>query len=105
MARKSFTWPEYFSDPEEQAYVDAMLMNEELSRVEARGIAKGEARGEARGEAKGMLKKSFNIARNLFKLGLSQAQIKESTGLSDTLLEKARRDETLTEEDIASALA
>ncbi len=98
----------YF-DHEEQARVDAMLMNEELSRVEARGIAKGEARGiakgEARGEAKGMLKKSFNIARNLFKLGLSQAQIKESTGLSDTLLEKAQRDENLTEEEIASALA
>ena len=82
----------YF-DHEEQARVDAMLMNEELSR------------GEARGEAKGMLKKSFNIARNLFKLGLSQAQIKESTGLSDTLLEKAQRDENLTEEEIASALA
>ena len=105
MARKSFTWPEYFYDPEEQARVDAMLMNEELSRVEARGIAKGEARGEARGEAKGMLKKSFNIARNLFKLGISKAQIKESTGLSATLLEKARRDEPLTEEEIASALA
>ena len=90
----------YF-DHEEQARVDAMLMNEELSRVEARGIAKGETRGEA----KGMLKKSFNIARNLFRLGLSQAQIKESTGLSDTLLEKAQRDENLTEEEIASALA
>ena len=101
MTRDSFPLPEYFSDPEEQVRVDAMLMNEELNRVEARGIAKGEARGEA----KGMLKKSFNIARNLFKLGLSQAQIKESTGLSDTLLEKAQRDETLTEEELAAALA
>ena len=101
MARKSFPWPEYFYDPEEQAYVNAMLMNEELSRVEARGIAKGEARGEA----KGMLKSSFNIARNLFRLGISQEQIRNITGLSATLLEKARRDETLTEEEIASALA
>ncbi len=101
MARKSFPWPEYFYDPEEQAYVDAMLMNEELSRVEARGIAKGEDRGEA----KGMLKSSFNIARNLFRLGISQEQIRNITGLSATLLEKARRDETLTEEEIASALA
>ena len=89
MARKSFPWPEYFSDPEEQAIVDAMLMNEELSRVEARG----------------MLKSSFNIARNLFRLGISQEQIRNITGLSATLLEKARRDETLTEEEIASALA
>ena len=54
MTRDSFPLPEYFSDPEEQVRVDAMLMNEELNRVEARGIAKG------------MLKKSFNIARNLF---------------------------------------
>ena len=97
MARKSFTWPEYFSDPEEQAYVDAMLMNEELSRVEARC--------KAEGKAEGMLKSSFNIARNLFRLGISQEQIRNITGLSATLLEKARRDETLTEEEIASALA
>ena len=47
MTRDSFPLPEYFSDPEEQVRVDAMLMNEELSRVEARG------------EAKGMLKKKF----------------------------------------------
>ena len=97
MTRDSFPLPEYFSDPEEQAYVDAMLMNEELSRVEARGIAKG--------EAKGMLKKSFNIARNLFKLGISKEQIRNITGLSATLLEKAQRDETLTEEELAAALA
>ena len=73
--------------------MDAMLMNEELSRVEARC------------KAEGMLKSSFNIARNLFRLGISKELIKESTGLSDTLLEKARRDETLTEEEIAAALA
>ena len=89
MARKSFTWPEYFYDPEEQARVDAMLMNEALSKVKAEGV----------------LESRFDIARNLFKLGLSQAQIKESTGLSDTLLEKAQRDETLTEEELAAALA
>ena len=73
--------------------MDAMLMNEELSRVEARC------------KAEGVLESRFDIARNLFKLGLSQAQIKESTGLSDTLLEKAQRDENLTEEEIASAMA
>ena len=89
MARKSFTWPEYFYDPEEQARVDAMLMNEALSKVKAEGV----------------LESRFDIARNLFKLGLSQAQIKESTGLSATLLEKARRDENLTEEKLAAALA
>ena len=93
MARKSFPWPEYFYDPEEQAYVDAMLLNEELSRVEARC------------KAEGVLESRFDIARNLFKLGLSQAQIKESTGLSGTLLEKARRDEPLTKEELAAALA
>ena len=78
----------YF-DHEEQARVDAMLMNEALSKVKAEGV----------------LESRFDIARNLFKLGLSQAQIKESTGLSDTLLEKAQRDENLTEEEIASAMA
>ena len=78
----------YF-DHEEQARVDAMLMNEALSKVKAEGV----------------LESRFDIARNLFKLGISKAQIKESTGLSDTLLEKAQRDENLTEEEIASALA
>ena len=82
----------YF-DHEEQARVDAMLMNEELSRVEARGIAKG------------TLENSFNNARGMFRLGISQEQIRNITGLSDTLLEKARRDETLTEEELAAALA
>ena len=75
--------------------MDAMLMNEELSRVEARC--------KAEGKAEGMLKSSFNIARNLFRLGISQEQIRNITGLSATLLEKARRDENLTEEEIASA--
>ena len=89
MTRDSFPWPEDFYDPEEQAYVDAMLMNEALSKVKAEGV----------------LESRFDIARNLFKLGLSQAQIKESTGLSGTLLEKARRDENLTEEKLAAALA
>ena len=97
MARKSFTWPEYFSDPEEQAYVDAMLMNEELSRVEARC--------KAEGKAEGVLESSFDIARNLFKLGISKEQIRNITGLSGTLLEKAQRDENLTEEELAAALA
>ena len=78
----------YF-DHEEQARVDAMLMNEALSKVKAEGV----------------LESRFDIARNLFKLGISKAQIKESTGLSDTLLEKAQRDENLTEEEIASAMA
>ena len=52
-----------------------------------------------------MLKSSFNIARNLFRLGISQEQIRNITGLSATLPEKARRDETLTEEKLAAALA
>ena len=89
MARKSFTWPEYFYDPEEQARVDAMLMNEALSKVKAEGV----------------LESSFNIARNLFRLGISKEQIRNITGLSATLLEKAQRDETLTEEELAAALA
>ena len=37
----------------------------------------------------------------MFKLGLTMAQIKESTGLSDALLEKARKGESLTDEDLA----
>ncbi|HIV15471.1 MAG TPA: hypothetical protein IAB18_06120, partial [Candidatus Avisuccinivibrio pullicola] len=78
----------YF-DHEEQARVDAMLMNEALSKVKAEGV----------------LESRFDIARNLFKLGISKAQIKESTGLSASLLEKAQRDENLTEEEIASAMA
>lgn len=80
---------ERYFDSEEQARVDAMLMNEEL--------AEREARGEIRG--------IFNTARNMFKLGLSMAQIRESTGLSDALLEKAQRDESLSDEDPALALA
>ena len=75
MARKSFTWPEYFYDPEEQARVDAMLMNEALSKVKAEGV----------------LESSFNIARNLFRLGISKEQIRNITGLSATLLEKAQK--------------
>ena len=89
MARKSFPWPEYFYDPEEQAYVDAMLMNEALSKVKAEGV----------------LENSFNNARGMFRLGISKEQIRNITGLSDTLLEKARRDENLTEEKLAAALA
>ena len=73
--------------------MDAMLMNEELSRVEARGIAKG------------TLENSFNNARGMFRLGISKEQIRNITGLSASLLEKARRDETLTEEEIAATLA
>ena len=86
----------YF-DSEEQARVDELLMNEALRKEKESGIAIGEARGEARGETRGI----FNTAKNMFKLGLTMAQIKESTGLSDALLEKARKGESLTDEDLA----
>ncbi|HIV15943.1 MAG TPA: hypothetical protein IAB18_08605 [Candidatus Avisuccinivibrio pullicola] len=88
----------YCFDREEQARVDAMLMNEALRKEKESGIAIGEARGEA----KGALRKSFSIAKNLFKLGFTMAQIKQFTGLSDALLERARRGEELTEADFDS---
>ena len=95
----------YF-DSEEQARVDAMLMNEALRKEKESGIelgkALGEELGETRGEAKGALRKSFSIAKNLFKLGLTMAQIKQFTGLSDALLERAQRGEELTEADFDS---
>ena len=88
----------YCFDREEQARVDAMLMNEALRKEKESGIELGETRGEA----KGALRKSFSIAKNLFKLGFTMAQIKQFTGLSDALLERARRGEELTEEDFDS---
>lgn len=96
----------YCFDSEEQARVDAMLMNEALRKEKESGIelgkALGEELGETRGEAKGALRKSFSIAKNLFKLGLTMAQIKQFTGLSDALLERAQRGEELTEADFDS---
>ena len=93
----------YCFDREEQARVDAMLMNEALRKEKESGIELGETRGEA----KGALRKSFSIAKNLFKLGFTKlgftmAQIKQFTGLSDALLERARRGEELTEADFDS---
>ena len=88
----------YCFDREEQARVDAMLMNEALRKEKESGIELGETRGEA----KGALRKSFSIAKNLFKLGFTMAQIKQFTGLSDALLERARRGEELTEADFDS---
>lgn len=88
----------YCFDSEEQSRVDAMLMNEALRKEKESGIELGETRGEA----KGALRKSFSIAKNLFKLGFTMAQIKQFTGLSDALLERARRGEELTEADFDS---
>ena len=85
----------YCFDREEQARVDAMLMNEALRKEKESGIELGETRGEA----KGALRKSFSIAKNLFKLGFTMAQIKQFTGLSDALLERARKGEALTDAD------
>ena len=92
----------YCFDSEDQARVDAMLMNEALRKEKESGIELGKALGETRGEAKGALRKSFSIAKNLFKLGLTMAQIKQFTGLSDALLERAQRGEELTEADFDS---
>ena len=87
----------YF-DSEEQARVDAMLMNEALRKEKESGIELGETRGEA----KGALRKSFSIAKNMFESGVAWAQIKQFTGLSDALLERAQRGEELTEADFDS---
>ena len=93
----------YYFDREEQARVDAMLMNEALRKEKESGIelgkALGEELGETRGEAKGALRKSFSIAKNMFESGVAWAQIKQFTGLSDALLERARKGEALTDAD------
>ena len=70
-------------------------MCKEMDDIYKEGQRIGEARGEARGETRGI----FNTAKNMFKLGLTMAQIKESTGLSDALLERARKGEALTDAD------
>ena len=88
----------YCFDSEEQARVDAMLMNEALRKEKESGIELGETRGEA----KGALRKSFSIAKNMFESGVAWAQIKQFTGLSDALLERAQRGEELTEADFDS---
>ena len=75
------------SDKERRAYDahmdDIMVQNDVLETAKREGRAEGRAEGHAEGRAEGEQVKAVAIARNLKSMGISVADIKMATGLSD----------------------
>jgi predicted transposase/invertase (TIGR01784 family) len=63
-------------------------MAEGLAEGRTEGLAEGIEKGMEMGLAEGMDKSTFEIARNLKKMGLSVSQITEGTGLLPEIIEK-----------------
>ena len=68
----------------DQENMHEMIRNTELEEAQERGIERGIKRG--------FKEKAVEIAKNLIKIGLSEAQIVESTGLSKEEIEKLKND-------------
>ena len=66
----------------DQENMHEMIRNTELEEAQERGIERGMERGIKRGVELGSKEKAVEIAKNLIKIGLSEDQIVESTGLS-----------------------
>ena len=77
-----------------EAYEDGEKSGEKIGFVkgEKSGFTKGEksgfTKGETAGLAKGAAQKQQEIARNLMRLGLDLAQIRQATGLTAEEIEK-----------------
>lgn len=72
----------------DQENMHEMIRNTELEEAQERGIE----RGIKRGVELGSKEKAVEIAKNLIKIGLSEDQIVESTGLSKEEIEKLKND-------------
>ena len=70
----------------DQENMHEMIRNTELEEAQERGIE----RGIKRGVELGSKEKAVEIAKNLIKIGLSEDQIVESTGLSKEEIEKLK---------------
>ena len=68
----------------DQENMHEMIRNTELEEAQERGIERGIKRG--------FKEKAVEIAKNLIKIGLSEDQIVESTGLSKEEIEKLKND-------------
>ena len=66
----------------DQENMHEMIRNTELEEAQERGIERGIKRG--------FKEKAVEIAKNLIKIGLSEDQIVESTGLSKEEIEKLK---------------
>ena len=75
------------SDKERRAYDkhmdDIMVQNDVLDTAKMEGRAEGREEGRAEGRAEGEQSKAIDIAKNLKSMGLSIADIKNATGLSE----------------------
>ena len=65
-----------------EAYEDGEKSGEKI------GFTKGETAGLAKGRSEGAAQKQQEIARNLMRLGLDLAQIRQATGLTAEEIEK-----------------
>ena len=68
----------------DQENMHEMIRNTELEEAQERGIERGIKRG--------FKEKAVEIAKNLIKIGLSEDQIVESTGVSKEEIEKLKND-------------
>lgn len=72
-----------FTPKQQQAYEDSIKAYRDITNAVRTAKKEGIAEGKALGLAEGEMKKGFEIAQNLKRLGISPATISQATGLSE----------------------